>query len=74
MTDRNLYLRLCQRNAVYPKSVVAEYDGVKYYPTSLNISFDKDGKTRNSAVMESVIGNSQIQCNLSDVAYLDKTE
>jgi hypothetical protein len=74
MNDRNLYLRLCQRNAVYPKSVVAEYNGVKYYPTSLNISFDKDGKTMNSAVMESVIGNSQIQCNLSDVVYLDKTE
>ena len=74
MNDRNLYLRLCQRNAVYPRSVFAEYDGLKYYPTSLDISFDKDGKTRNSAVMESVIGNSQIQCNLFDVVYLDKTE
>ena len=74
MDDRNLYLVLCQRNAIYPKSIIAEYNGAKYYPISLNIGFDKDGKTINSSIMGSVIGNSSIQCKLSDVVYLDKKE
>lgn len=73
MNDRKKYLEMCQYNLVYPKSVLAEYNGVKYYPQKLVVWFD-GGKTKNSARMISAVGNSVIECDLSDVVCLDKQE
>lgn len=71
MIDRKLYLEMCQRNSVYPKSEIVEYKGIQYYPRRLLIWF-QNGTPKNSAIMDAVIGSSGIQCDLSDIVCLDK--
>mgnify|MGYP003300668860 CR=1 FL=1 len=73
MIERKKYLEMCQYNSIYPKTVVVEYQGIKYYPEKLIIWF-KNGETKNTARMISAFGTSGIECDLSDVVCLDKDE
>ena len=65
--DKLDYLRLCQRNAVYPKSVVVAYNGDLYYPLERVEWFTKKGEMELSAVLQSVKSNSIIRCRAKEV-------
>ena len=78
MIERKTYLEMCQKVAVLPSGVLGIkervpdelkviYDGVVYYPLSLEISFDKDGKVINTAILHSLTANSIIERNLRSV-------
>ena len=47
--ERNRYLQLCQKEAVYPNTIEVEVDSIRYRPEHLIIWFDKQGKTQNTA-------------------------
>ena len=65
--ERKLYLELCQRNAVYEKSVLVLYDGNEYYPQKIQVWFDKKGKTKNTAILLDKNLNSIVEANLERV-------
>jgi hypothetical protein len=78
MIERKTYLEMCQKVAVLPSGVLGikekvpdelkiVFDGVAYYPLSLEISFDKDGKVINTAILHSLTANSVIERNLRSV-------
>ncbi len=82
MIDRKTYLEMCQKVAVLPSGVLGIkekvpedlkviYDGIVYYPLSLEISFDKDGKVINTAILHSLTANSIIERNLKDVSVYE---
>lgn len=62
MIERKKYLEMCQMVSVLPSGVFGikqnvpdnlkvVYDGIAYYPVSLDISFDKDGRVINTAII-----------------------
>ena len=78
MIERKKYLEMCQMVAVLPSGVFGikqnvpdnlkvVYEGIAYYPVSVDISFDKDGKVINKAIIHSLHANSIIEANLKDV-------
>lgn len=82
MIERKKYLEMCQRVAMLPSGVQnlkqnvpdnlkVVYDGIVYYPVSLDISFDKDGKVINTAILHSLTANSIIERNLKDVSVYE---
>ena len=69
---------MCQRVAVLPSGIFGikqnvpdglkvVYDGSAYYPVSVDISFDKDGRVINNAIIHSLYANSIIETNLKDI-------
>ena len=82
MIERKKYLEMCQRVAILPSGVQnlkqnvpdnlkVVYDGIAYYPVSLDISFDKDGNVINTAILHSLTANSVIERNLKDVSVYE---
>ena len=80
--QRDIFLKMCQKVAVLPSGVLGikqnvpndlkvVYDGIVYYPLSLDISFDKDGKVINTAILHSLTANSVIERNLKDVSVYE---
>ena len=78
MIERKTYLEMCQKVSVLPSGVLGIkqnipndlkviYDGVAYYPTSINIGFDNDGKVINTAIIHSLKANSTISAKLEDI-------
>lgn len=78
MIERKKYIEMCQKVSVLPSGIFGikqnvpgdlkvVYDGIAYYPVSLNISFDKEGKVINTAIIHSLHANSIIETNLKDV-------
>ena len=78
MIERKTYLEMCQKVAILPSGVKnlkqnvpdnlkVVYDGTSYYPVSIDISFDKDGKVINKAIIHSLHANSIIETNLKDI-------
>lgn len=69
--ERKTFLEMCQRCAVIsgeiPKELLIYHAGVPYYPESLVVSFDKEGRTVNTAVLHSLSANSIIYKGLSDL-------
>jgi hypothetical protein len=49
--ERKRYLELCQKVAV-GNNLVVLYDGTKYKPKSLLISFNDNGECQNSAILQ----------------------
>ena len=54
-----------------PDNLKVVYDGIAYYPVSLDISFDKDGNVINTAIMHSLYANGVIERNLKDVSVYE---
>jgi hypothetical protein len=82
MIDRKTYLEMCQKVAALPSGVLGikekvpedlkvVYDGVTYYPMSLEISFDKDGKVINTAILHSLKANSIVGAELKEVSVYE---
>lgn len=67
MIERKRYLELCQKNAVYPDSVIVYYKGSKYYPISYLMWFDEKGRAQNSAILHSVSSRTHTQVKLLEV-------
>ena len=76
--QRDIFLQMCQKVAVLPSGVLGikqnvpdnlkvVCDGIAYYPVSLDISFDKDGRVINTAIIQSLRANSVIKRNLKDI-------
>ena len=73
---------MCQKVSVLPSGVLGIkqnisddlkviYDGVAYYPMSINIGFDNYGKVINTAIIHSLKANSTLSVNLKDVFVLE---
>ena len=82
MIERKTYLEMCQKVSVLPSGVQnlkqnvpdklkVVFDGVAYYPVSLDISFDKDGRVINTAIIHSLHANSVIERNLKDISVYE---
>ena len=82
MIERKTYLEMCQRVAILPRGVQnlkqnvpdelkVVYEGIAYYPMSLDISFDEDGKVINTAIIHSLCANSVIERNLKDISVYE---
>lgn len=79
MIDRKIYLEMCQRVAMLPNGTLGikknipdnlkvVYDGVVYYPLSLEISFNGDGEVINTAILHSLTANSVVDRNLLSIS------
>ena len=69
--DRKRYLELCQIISIYENQSMVICQGIKYYPIELVIGFEKS-KTKNSAYMKAVVGNSYTRANVEDVEEVTK--
>ena len=69
--ERKRYLELCQQFSV-GNDLFVVYDGIAYRPKSLLISFDKNGKCQNSAILEDANSNSTRQVLLERVQEYEK--
>ena len=67
IVERKRYLELCQKNAVYEKSVLVLYDGNEYYPQKIQVWFDKKGKTKNTAILLDKNLKSVVHCRVEEV-------
>ena len=67
MIERKRYIELCQKNAVYPDSVIVYYKGGKYYAISYLMWFDEKGKVQNSAILHSALSRIHTQVKLLEV-------
>ena len=82
MIERKTYLEMCQKVAILqsgvqnlkqnvPDGLKVVYDGIVYYPVSLDISFDEDGKVINTAILHSLTANSVIERDLKDISVYE---
>lgn len=82
MIERKEYLEMCQKVSVLPGGIFGikqnvpddlkvVYDGIAYYPVSLDISFDKYGRVINTAIIHSLRANSVIERNLKDIRFYE---
>ena len=67
MIERNTYLKLLQKNMVYPMSVKVWYEGNEYYPLSYIMWFNHKGETQNSAEIMSVKSKTVVRARLLDI-------
>lgn len=65
--ERNRFLQLCQKEAIFPKSTIVYYDGMKYRPDNLTIWFNDKGEVQNTARLVAVVGCSALCVRVSDV-------
>ena len=59
------YLRFY--DAEFLPSELVKYDGIKYFPTKLCVSFDRKGMPRYTCVLHSLAANSTTEAELSRV-------
>lgn len=82
MIERKTYLEMCQKVSVLPGGIFGikqnvpddlkvVYDGIAYYPVSLDIRFDKYGRVINTAIIHSLRANSVIERNLKDIRFYE---
>lgn len=67
MIDRKRYLEICQKNAVYRDAQKVIYNGMVFYPVSLEIWFDGFGATQNTAIMRNEKSNCITKCRIEDI-------
>ena len=68
--NRNDFLKLCQQNAKYPKSVKVKSEGIIYYPYALKICFNNSGETLNLAILKDTKANSITYADVKEVEEL----
>lgn len=64
--ERNLYLELCQRQAM-KGGVMVEYVGIQFHPYAYELMFDSVGNTKHTAILKDTKANSFVYCDLQDV-------
>ena len=76
--DRKLYIELCQKVSVLkngicgikenvPDELMVVYNGIKYYPSAYELSFDDKGNVRHTAILHDLKANSITNANLKGV-------
>ena len=65
--DRNEYLKLCQREKVYPNTCKVIFDGIPYIPKRYLMDFDDTGKPIHIAIVRDLKANCEVQCLLEKV-------
>ena len=66
--ERMDFLKLCQINAVYPKSKKVMHDDIEYYPVEYILGYDKIGEATHTARLRSVnAGQCDLFVRLSEV-------
>lgn len=65
--ERKTYLELCQKNAVLNEKTSIIHDGVEFFPKSLVIWFDKEGRCKNTANLVAVFGNYEMNVNVEEL-------
>lgn len=82
--DRKLYLELCQKVSVLkngvcgikenvPNELKVIHNGIEYYPTAYELSFDK-GKPTHTAILHDLKANSIVNASLEMVTKYDQRE
>lgn len=67
--DRTEYLNLCKRVSVLPHipdDCLVEYEGITYYPTAYQISFN-NGTTVHTSILHDLKAKSVMYCPLDKV-------
>lgn len=65
--DRVDYCQVCQMYNIMGKHTV-KYDGVEYHPKALQLTYNKDGTPKYTAVLQSVTArHSIVHCRLEAV-------
>ncbi|MBQ0097362.1 MAG: hypothetical protein KBS62_00280 [Oscillospiraceae bacterium] len=66
--ERKNFINLCRVTATKPKSVTVMYNGSKYYPISLQISFTNEGECRNTAILQDTKqGKCLVYANINEI-------
>ena len=64
--ERNLYLELCQRQAM-KGGVLVEYSGIDYHPYAYELKFQPDGKIKHTASWKETKAKWLVYCRWKDV-------
>ena len=71
--ERIEFLKLCQMNAVYPKSRKVIHDDIDYYPIEYILGYDKVGEATHTARLRSVnAGQCDVFVRLKEVEPFGK--
>lgn len=70
MIERKRFLELCRENAVIADSVIVCNNGIKYHPLGLNIWFNDNGETKNTAVLADIKANCVVYADVAEVSEL----
>ena len=76
--DRKLYLELCQKVSVLksgicgikenvPNDLKVIHNGIEYYPTAYELSFDDKGGVIHKAILHDLYANSRTDADLEKV-------
>ena len=76
--QRDIFLQLCQKVSVLkngicgikenvPDELMVVYNGIKYYPTAYELSFDDKGNVRHTAILHDLKANSIMNVDLERV-------
>ena len=66
--ERKRYLELCRDNSINPNSVIALYQGGKYYPLCLKIWFNGNGEAKNTAEMIDCVSRTKLYADVKDLS------
>lgn len=64
--ERKQFLELCQKHAV-GQDVKVFYRDIPYRPCKYELSFDKQGKSKHTAIIKDMQANSFIYAKLEDI-------
>lgn len=77
--ERNEFLKMCQKVSVLkngicgikenvPDELTVVYNGIKYYPTAYELSFDDKGNVRHTVILHDMKANSVTHADLQRVS------
>lgn len=77
--QRDIFLQLCQKVSVLkngicgikenvPDELTVVYNGIKYYPTAYELSFDDKGNVRHTVILHDMKANSVTHADLQRVS------
>lgn len=77
--ERNEFLKMCQKVSVLkngicgikenvPDELTVVYNGIKYYPTAYELSFDDKGNVRHTVILHDMQANSVTHADLQRVS------
>lgn len=77
--QRNIFLQMCQKVSVLkngicgikenvPDELTVVYNGIKYYPTAYELSFDDKGNVRHTVILHDMKANSVTHADLQRVS------
>lgn len=77
--QRDIFLQLCQKVSVLkngicgikenvPDELTVVYNGIKYYPTAYELSFDDKGNVRHTVILHDMNANSVTHADLQRVS------